>query len=58
MKKDTCGICDKPFPVNTTRFLHFIEHVQRGEAVGHIDKHRNWWFDKTSGIPFPISKES
>lgn len=43
---DTCGICEKPFPVNEHRFLHFIRHIQAGEAIGHFDKKGNWWFEK------------
>jgi hypothetical protein len=45
--KDLCGICDKPFPMHTTRFLHFMNHVTLHEAVGYFDKRGNWWFERT-----------
>ncbi len=44
---DTCGICEKPFPINTTRFLHLIGHITKGEAVGRFDRRGNWSFRKT-----------
>ncbi len=46
--KDICAICEKPFPVKIPRFLHFIGHVQKGEAIGRFDKKGNWWFEKTN----------
>ncbi len=46
--KDTCGICDKPFPVNIPRFLHCIRHIQAGEATGQFDQYGNWRFEKAS----------
>lgn len=44
--KDTCGICDKPFPANVPRLLHMIRHIQAGEATGRFDRGGNWWFEK------------
>lgn len=44
--QDTCGICEKPFPVSELRFTHFIKHVQRGEATIRIGRRGNWWFEK------------
>jgi hypothetical protein len=44
--KDLCAICGKPFPVDTTRFLHFIGHIQKGEAVGRFNDKGNWRFEK------------
>ncbi len=46
MIKDICAICEKPFPVNEPRFLHFIGHVQKGEAVATFNKRGDWFFHK------------
>ena len=45
--KDQCPICNKPFPVNQPRFLHFIRHIQAGEAIGRFDRKGTWWFEKS-----------
>ncbi len=48
---DLCGICDKPFPKNLPRFLHFIGHIREGKAIGILDPVRgNWKFTKVQEL--------
>ena len=48
MDKELCHICGKPIGRFESRFLHMIDHIQEGLAVGTFDGKGNWWFRKTA----------